>query len=381
MADITETFIELHLLTGDGANLDVEGPRRTSSLHARHVPLAEPEEQFRALNATTVTAGPSGTGQFMTDLGLSGWADLQPTRLDIFQINLGKLCNMTCRHCHVDAGPDRIHENMDRETVEACLHAIDLSGAKIVDLTGGAPELNPHFAYLVDECVRRGLHVMDRCNLTILTTRRYQHLPQWFAERGVEVICSLPHYRKLGTDAQRGDGTYEKSIEALRMLNAAGYGQGDPRLRISLVTNPVGAYLAGHQASLEEEWKRELLRNHGVTFDRLLALNNMPISRFLEWLLEKGLLEEYLERLVNAFNPSTIAGLMCRNTLSVSWEGYLYDCDFNQQLDMKMDLPGGARPHVRDFDLQRWLHHPIRTERHCYGCTAGAGSGCGGAIA
>jgi radical SAM/Cys-rich protein len=270
---------------------------------------------------------------------------------------------------------------MDRATVDACLDAIDRSGAHTVDLTGGAPELNPHFAYLVDACVARGLHVMDRCNLTILTTRPYQHLPGWFAERGVEVVCSLPHYRKLGTDAQRGQGTYAKSIRALRALNEAGYGQGDPRLKLTLVTNPVGAYLAGHQASLEDEWKAALKRNHGVTFDALLALNNMPMSRYLEWLMEKGLVEEYLTRLVTAFNPGTIAGLMCRNTLSVGWDGTLYDCDFNQQLEMTMDLPDGHRPHVKDFDLGAWLAHAIRTERHCYGCTAGAGSGCGGAIA
>jgi radical SAM/Cys-rich protein len=306
---------------------------------------------------------------------------LHPEQLEIFQINVGKLCNMTCRHCHVDSGPDRVEENMDRATVDACLRAIDRSGAHTVDLTGGAPELNPHFEYLVDACVERGLHVMDRCNLTILTTRPYQHLPEWFAERGVEIVCSLPHYRKLNTDAQRGKGTYEKSLQALRRLNEAGYGHGDPRLKLTLVTNPVGAYLAGNQASLEREWKEALARNHDVYFDQLLALNNMPMSRYLEWLEEKGLVEEYLAKLVNAFNPATIAGLMCRNTLSVAWDGTLYDCDFNQQLGMTMDLPDGHRPHVSDFDLEAWQQHVIRTERHCYGCTAGAGSGCGGAIA
>lgn len=366
---------------GDGAMVDVEGPRAATSMRRRRAPLASPEEQFRVLNAVTIADGPSRTGSFEADLEASGWPVLQPARLDIFQINVGKLCNMTCRHCHVDSGPDRLDENMDRETVDACLRAIDRSGAQVVDITGGAPELNPHFPYLVDECVRRGLHVMDRCNLTILTTRRYQHLPQWFAERGVEVICSLPHYRKLNTDAQRGKGTYEKSLQALRALNEAGYGTGDPRLQLTLVTNPVGAYLAGNQASLEAEWKAALERNHGVFFDRLLALCNMPMSRYLEWLEEKGQTEHYLAALVQAFNPGTIAGLMCRNTLSVSWDGYLYDCDFNQQLDLKMELPGGRRPHVSDFDLDAWQQHIVRTERHCYGCTAGAGSGCGGAIA
>ena len=381
--DTPDDFIPLDLVesAGDGALVDVEGPRATTSLHYRRAPLDHPAEQFRTLNAAAVGAGPTGTGRFERDLEAAGWPVLEPDRLDIFQINLGKLCNMTCRHCHVDSGPDRTEENMDRATVDACLRAIDRSGAQTVDLTGGAPELNPHFEYLVDACVRRGLHVIDRCNLTILTTRRYRHLPQWFAERGVEVVCSLPHYRKLGTDAQRGAGTYEKSIEALRMLNAAGYGQGDAGRSLTLVTNPVGAYLAGSQRSLEAEWKEALARNHGVTFDRLLALNNMPMSRFLEWLMEKGLVEDYLQRLVAAFNPATIAGLMCRNTLSVAWDGTLYDCDFNQQLDLAMDLPGAHRPHVDDFDLEAWQRHVVRTERHCYGCTAGAGSSCGGAIA
>jgi len=375
-----DAFIPLDVIVGDGHTERVDGPRPTTSLRYRREPLSSPSEQFRALHAVEVNGGPTGTGSFKADLAASGWEDFRPDDLEIFQINLGKLCNMTCRHCHVDSGPDRTEENMDRETVDACLRAIDRSGAHTVDLTGGAPELNPHFEYLVEACVDRGLDVIDRCNLTILTTRPYQHLPEWFADRGVEVVCSLPHYREFNTDAQRGEGTYRKSIQALHALNEAGYGYDDPDRVLTLVTNPVGAFLAGNQASLESEWKEALQRNHGVTFDRLLALNNMPMSRYLEWLLEKGQTEAYMQRLVNAFNPGTIAGLMCRNTLSVAWDGTLYDCDFNQQLDMTMDLPDGVRPHVDDFDLKAWKEHSIRTERHCYGCTAGAGSGCGGAI-
>ncbi len=384
-------LIELDVLErsrpgGDGASAEVEGPRSTTSMRYRRAPLTDPAKQFRVLNEAEISAGPTGTGRFFADVEASGWDDLKPARLDIFQINVGKLCNMTCRHCHVDSGPDRTEENMDRATVDACLRAIDLSGARTVDLTGGAPELNPHFEYLVEECAtERGLHVIDRCNLTILTTRRYEHLAQWMAERGVEVVCSLPHYRPLGTDAQRGKGTYKKSIQALRMLNDAGYGQGDPKRKLTLMANPTGAFLAGNQSSMEREWKAALQKNHGVTFDHLIALNNMPMSRYLEWLMEKGMVEAYMQKLVAAFNPGTIEGLMCRNTLSVSWDGYLYDCDFNQQLDMHMDLGGASgvakeRPHVKDFDLEAWLGHSIRTERHCYGCTAGAGSGCGGAI-
>ncbi len=374
-------FIALEQLSGgDGSALDIGGPRVTTSLRYRREPLARPEEQLRMLNAVAIGAGPSQTGDFDEDLRVSGWERLAPARLDVFQINVGKLCNMTCRHCHVDSGPDRTEENMDRETVDACLRAIDLSGAHTVDLTGGAPELNPHFKYLVDACVRRGKHVIDRCNLTILMTRRFADLPEWMAERGVEVVCSLPHYRRSGTDAQRGEGTYDLSIAAIRKLNAAGYGEGDPGRRLTLVTNPVGAFLAAGQASLEREWKEALARNHGIAFDRLIALNNMPMSRYLEWLADKGLVEEYMHRIAQAFNPAAIAGLMCRNTLSVSWDGYLYDCDFNQQLDMRLDLPGGLRPHVRDFDLEAWRRHAVRTARHCYGCTAGAGSSCGGQV-
>lgn len=373
--------IPLEQLGGDGAFIDVDGPRSTTSMRFRRAPLAAPVAQLRVLDDVRIESGPSGTGCFDEDMRASGWPVLRPERLDIFQINVGKLCNMTCRHCHVDAGPDRTQENMDRETIDACLEAIDRSGAHTVDVTGGAPELNPHFAYLVDACVQRGLHVIDRCNLTILTVPRFRHLPGWLAERGVEVVCSLPHYRQLGTDAQRGHGTFARSIEALRLLNDAGYGHGDAARRLTVVANPVGAFLAGNQPSMEAEWKEILLRQHGVWFDRLLALNNMPVSRFLEWLMEKGLVEAYLQRLVSAFNPATVAGLMCRNTLSVSWDGYLYDCDFNQQLGLEMGLAGSARPHVRNFDPDAWRQHVVRTARHCYGCTAGAGSSCGGAIA
>lgn len=355
------------------------GPRRTTTLVSRRAPLAEPAEQFRALDGVDVEVGPTRSGSFVADLRASGWEHFRPASIDVFQVNLGKLCNMTCAHCHVDSGPDRTEENMDRATVEACIAAIERSGADTVDLTGGAPELNPHFEHLVDACVAMGKRVMDRCNLTVLTVPRFAHLPRWFADRGVEVVCSLPHYRRVGTDAQRGDGTYAKSIEALRMLNDAGYGTGHPERVLTIVTNPVGAILSGNQSSQEREWKEALDRNHGIRFDRLLALNNMPMSRFLEWLISRGNLEAYMTRLVSAFNPATIGGLMCRNTVSVDWQGYIYDCDFNQQLGMNIET-AGRRMHVSDFAVDDWLRHDIATHRHCYGCTAGAGSGCGGAV-
>ncbi|HEY9623046.1 MAG TPA: arsenosugar biosynthesis radical SAM (seleno)protein ArsS [Crinalium sp.] len=370
----------LDLETTEGLDLDspAAGPKPTTSLQRRRSPLADPKTQLNTLDAVNLAA--LLESEFSRVLEKHGWPTLKPAQLEIFQINIGKLCNMTCRHCHVDAGPDRTQEMMDRDTIDACLAALDQTTAHTVDITGGAPELNPHFRYLVDACVARGKHVIDRCNLTVLLLPKMQDLPEWFAERGVEVVCSLPHYRRLNTDNQRGDGTFEKSIEALRRLNAAGYGQGDPNRRLTLMSNPVGAFLASGQSKMEQEWKAGLMKHHGVSFDRLIALNNMPISRFLEWLEQSGNLERYMELLVNSFNSATVAGLMCRNTLSVSWDGRLFDCDFNQMLDLEVEQADGRRSHIRDFHPQQLQQRQIVTARHCFGCTAGAGSSCGGAI-
>ena len=355
------------------------GPRPTTSLRSRRSPLAEPRIQIQSLEKVSLGHLSSG-GDFETALVSDGTEALTAGRVEIFQMNLGKLCNMTCRHCHVDAGPDRWHEVMDRETVDACLAALDRTDAHTVDLTGGAPELNPNFRYLVDQCVARGKHVIDRCNLTVLLLQRYSDLPQFFAERKVEVVCSLPHFRRRNTDAQRGDGTFEKSIKALERLNAAGYGSGDPSRILTLMVNPVGALLTGDQCSMEREWRRGLDRNHSVSFDRLIALNNMPISRFLEWLEASENLEGYMELLVNAFNPATVHGLMCRNTLSVSWDGRVFDCDFNQMLELGSWGLDGQPVRIEAFDPGPVMGRKIVTGRHCFGCTAGAGSSCGGAI-
>ena len=340
------------------------------SLQSRRSPLASPEAQRDMLHRVALPR------EFDEALRQAGLPPLQPSRLDIFQMNLGKMCNQTCRHCHVDAGPDR-KEVMSRETMELCLQALARTAIPTVDLTGGAPEMNPHFRWLVKEVRALGRHVMDRCNLTILETRPHYDLPEFFAEHRVEVVCSLPHYRALNTDKQRGEGVYEHSIRALQRLNALGYGDGKSGLRLVLVTNPVGAFLPGSQASLEAEWKRELLRNHGIRFDSLYAITNMPISRYLEWLEQSGNLEAYLQRLVTAFNPSAVPGVMCRNTLSIGWDGQLYDCDFNQMLSLPVEAR--APRHIRDFDLAALEARTIVTERHCFGCTAGAGSSCGGA--
>ena len=312
---------------------------------------------------------------FAEALAGAGRWPLRPAAIATLQINVGKLCNQTCRHCHVDAGPHRT-EIMSRETMIECLRVFDATSIPTADITGGAPELNPHFRWLVDEIAGRGRHVIDRCNLTILTTGSHRDLPGFFASRGVEVVASLPHYRALNTDTQRGEGVYEKSIAALKQLNAVGYGDGRSGLRLVLVTNPVGAFLPPPQASLEAEWKRELRRLHGIAFDALYCITNMPINRYLDWLIASGNLDGYLERLVTAFNPATVDGLMCRSTLSVGWDGRMYDCDFNQMLDLEVNTPS----HIADFDPTALSARTIRVGRHCFGCTAGAGSSCGGAL-
>ena len=355
------------------------GSRPTTTLRARRSPLADPRRQIEALEGVPLDHLASG-GNFTTALAVERTGPLTASRIEVFQINLGKLCNMTCRHCHVDAGPDRWREVMTRETVDRCLSALDRTDAHTVDLTGGAPELNPSFRYLVDQCVGRGKHVIDRCNLTVLLLQRHSDLPKFFADHGVEVVCSLPHYRKRNTDAQRGDGTFDKSIKALERLNGVGYGSGDATRILTLMVNPVGALLTGDQPSMECQWKRGLERNHGVTFDRLIALNNMPIARFLEWLEASGNLESYMELLVNAYNPATANGLMCRNTLSVSWDGRTFDCDFNQMLELESRGLDGQPVRLEGFESLNFEGREIITGRHCFGCTAGAGSSCGGAI-
>jgi radical SAM/Cys-rich protein len=345
-----------------------------SSLRSREAPLAGADEQLRRLESVALER------EFEAAIAGAGFEGLRPAALEIFQINLGKLCNMTCRHCHVDAGPDRFDAMMSRETVDACLRALDQTTAHTVDLTGGAPELHPEFKYLVDAAVTRGKHVIDRCNLSVLLLQRNRGLAEWLGDRGVEIVASLPHYRRRNTDAQRGDGAFEKSIEALRLLNAAGYGHGDPRRVLTLMSNPAGAFLAASQHSMESEWKASLERDFGVHFDRLFALNNMPISRFLEWLVETDNLDQYMARLTKSFNGATIPRLMCRNTISISWDGRLFDCDFNQMLDLDA-LPNDQAMRVEDFDVTAWQSRRVVTRRHCFGCTAGAGSSCGGATA
>jgi radical SAM/Cys-rich protein len=352
---------------------DDEAPKPSrKSLHARRLPLAEPERQLVELGQLPI--GPS----FQEALAAEGLWPLKPTGIDVMQINVGKLCNQTCRHCHVDAGPDR-SEVMSRETAEACVDVLRRTSIATVDITGGAPELNPSFRWLVEQCVALGRHVINRCNLTIIDTGPHRDLPVFFARHGVELVCSLPHYERACTNAQRGDGVFEKSIAAIRQLNEVGYGQGEPRLRLVLVTNPVGANLPAPQACLEAEWKLELERRYGVTFDALYTITNMPISRHLDWLMETESLEGYMRNLIESFNPRAAHGLMCRSMISVAWDGRLHDCDFNQMLDIPLEK--GAPSHILDFDFESLRARSVQTNRHCFGCTAGTGSSCGGSLA
>ena len=340
------------------------------SLASSAHPLASPERQLRILGDTGVPSFDDVLRQHQLPL-------LEVEGVQVLQVNVGKLCNQTCVHCHVDAGPDR-REVMTRETAEQVIEVLRRHPIPTLDLTGGAPELNPQFRWLVQEARALGRHVIDRCNLTILLTAPQADLVEFLAEHRVEVIASLPSFRSAGTDAQRGSGVFAKSIEALRRLNAAGYAGGGGLL-LNLVHNPVGAFLPGNQISLERDYKLELESRHGVSFDRLYTITNMPISRYLEWLERTGNLKSYLDLLVHSFNPAAAGGVMCRTYLSVGWDGRLYDCDFNQMLDMPLDH--GAPDTLTGLLATGEIRRRVRTGPHCFGCTAGTGSSCGGALA
>ena len=301
--------------------------------------------------------------------------------IDTVQVNVGKLCNQACRHCHVEAGPKRT-EIMDRRTAEQVLDFIRAAVPQTVDITGGAPELNPSFRWLVAQNRRDGRHVIDRCNLTILFEPGQEDLPQFLADHHVEIIASLPCYSEANVSKQRGQGVFEKSIDALRRLNAIGYGKDGSDLTLNLVYNPVGAHLPPPQATLEEDYKRELGTNFDITFNHLYTITNMPISRFAHALQREGKTDAYMKLIATAFNPMTLGGLMCRRQVSISWDGYLYDCDFNQMLDMKV---GNSQPfrlgEQSAAELVRLLQQrTILVDSHCYRCTAGAGSSCGGSL-
>jgi radical SAM/Cys-rich protein len=305
---------------------------------------------------------------------------LRRGRPEILQINLGKLCNLVCMHCHVNAGPKR-KEIMTRETIDRVLDWLEKSEIPIVDLTGGAPEMIPDFRYFIERVkeLEEPRHVIDRCNLTILLDPGYEDLPEFLARHNVEIIASMPCYTPENVNAQRGEGVFDGSIAALQLLNSRGYGI-DPALPLHLVYNPVSAFLPGSQAALETDYKRELAVHFGIVFNKLYTITNLPIGRFASYLRHNNQLEDYMELLMDAFNPATIEGLMCRNTISVGWRGEVYDCDFNQQLGMQWQDPDRSGVFLWDVNPDKMDNREIMTGNHCFGCTAGAGSSCGGAI-
>lgn len=305
---------------------------------------------------------------------------LTSTPLEIFQINVGKMCNQVCKHCHVDAGPHR-KEIMTRETMQQCIDAIKKTNVHTIDLTGGAPEMNPDFRWFVESLSELGKKIIVRCNLTIIVAnKKFNDLSEFFKKHKIEVVSSLPYFSSSRTDAQRGEGVFEKSIQALKMLNEVGYGKENSGLILNLVYNPSGAFLPSDQTALEKEFKQKLKDKHDVVFSNLLAITNLPISRFLEYLLNSNNYEPYLTKLIEAYNPIAAENVMCRNTISVGWDGYLYDCDFNQMLELKI-ATNKEKQHVSNFDTDIINQRQIVTSRHCFGCTAGAGSSCGGNIA
>ncbi len=327
-------------------------------------------------------ASPPSVPAFEAVLADHGCPPLRRIALETVQINVGKRCNQACHHCHVDAGPKRT-EVMTAATVDRIFALIERTpSVRTVDITGGAPELNPEFRRLVREARGRGLHVMDRCNLTVLFEPGQEDTAQFLADHEVEIVASLPCYTADNVDRQRGKGVFDRSMEALRLLNRFGYGNPGSGLRLDLVYNPGGPALPPAQDSLEARYKAELAQHFGIVFDRLFTITNMPISRFAHALERDGRYAEYMALLVNHFNPATVAGLMCRALVSVGWDGRLYDCDFNQMLDLPVPpAAAGANPTVFTVDsFADWTSVPVAVGAHCFGCTAGAGSSCGGAL-
>ena len=314
---------------------------------------------------------------FARKLAQLGFADLTAEAVNTLQVNLGWRCNQACRHCHLAAGPDR-PEQMGQAAIDAVINAVARWAIPVVDLTGGAPEINPYFEYLVQRLAQLDVHLLVRCNLTILLEPDYEHLPEFFRDHRVELVCSLPYFQEDPVDRLRGPGVFRKSLEALRRLNRVGYGREASHLALHLMYNPAGAYLPPEQGPLEDRFQQELKERYDIDFNRLYTLLNMPIGRFLDFLMASGNYDGYMQRLVNAFNPVAAAGVMCRYIISVGWDGTLYDCDYNQMLTLPLGFD--SPKHVRDFDAALLHERCIVTRNHCYGCAAGPGSSCGGSI-
>lgn len=343
------------------------------SLKSQGSQLSKTSEQIEILERSI-----PNTQSFKETISACGLFPLKPKRLEILQINLGYMCNQVCEHCHVDAGPDR-KEIMTKETMNYCLKAIDNSNIHTVDLTGGAPEMNPHFCWFVEELSKRNIEVIVRSNLTILVAnKRYKKLPEFFKNNKVIVTASLPCYTEANVDKQRGEGVFQDSIRALQKLNELGYGSPSTGLVLNLVFNPGGPSLPPDQNQLQTEYKERLLKDFGIRFNQLFTITNLPISRFLDYILALGKYDEYMVKLVNAFNPMAADEVMCRNTLSVGWQGKLFDCDFNQMLEI--GVQSATVDTIQDFNDVSLQDRNIAVNQHCFGCTAGDGSGCQGSL-
>jgi radical SAM/Cys-rich protein len=347
------------------------------SLKARNNDIANTSRQMEILSGGIFANGELPT--FAEKIKETNQLPLRPKKLEILQINLGYMCNQVCAHCHVDAGPDR-KEIMTKETMEQCLEVIQKTTAHTLDLTGGAPEMNPNFRWFVEEASKAGItDFIVRSNLTIIrANKKYYDLPEFFKKHNVHVVSSMPHWTRGKTDQQRGDGVFDKSVRALQELNAIGYGLEGSGLKLDLVYNPSGAFLPGDQQALENDFKKALKADFDIDFHQLFAITNLPISRFLDYLIASDNYEDYMYSLLDAYNPAAVENVMCTNTLSISWEGWLYDCDFNQMLNLKV---ASKIKHISDYNEASLQNRDIIINQHCYGCTAGAGSSCQGVVA
>ena len=349
----------------------------TKSLQKRESDLANSNRQLELLSNGIFQNGELPT--FKSKISETSQFPIKAKKLEILQINVGYMCNQVCDHCHVDAGPDR-KEIMTRDTMRECLEVIKNTGAHTLDLTGGAPEMNPDFRWFVEEAAKAGIKdFIVRSNLTIIrANKKYYDLPEFFKKHNVHVISSMPHWTRGKTDKQRGDGVFDKSIRALQDLNAIGYGMPGSDLRLDLVYNPSGAFLPGDQASMEKDFKKGLKEDFDINFHNLFAITNLPIARFLDYLIASENYEDYMYSLVEAYNPAAVKNVMCTNTLSISWDGYLFDCDFNQMLNLPVN---SKAKHISKYNESLLEGRNIVISQHCYGCTAGAGSSCQGVVA
>jgi len=346
------------------------------SLKARNNDIANTARQMEILSSGIFANGELPT--FAEKIKETNQFPLRPKKLEILQINLGYMCNQVCGHCHVDAGPDR-KEIMTKETMEQCLDVIKKTTAHTLDLTGGAPEMNPNFRWFVEEASKAGItDFIVRSNLTIIrANKKYYDLPEFFKKHSVHVVSSMPHWTRGKTDKQRGDGVFDKSVKALQELNAIGYGLKGSGLKLDLVYNPSGAFLPGNQQALENDFKKALKADFDIDFHQLFAITNLPISRFLDYLIASDNYEDYMHSLLDAYNPDAVKSVMCTNTISISWEGWLYDCDFNQMLNLKV---ASKVKHISDYNEEALQDRDIIINQHCYGCTAGSGSSCQGVV-